>query len=197
MRRLVFNLVLMGGVMYTSWQWSAAAWEVRRMALLDEQRNVDVILVPGAAQYNGRPSPAFRARLDHAHTLWSKQRAKWVLTTGGSGGDTRFTEAEVGRDYLRSRGIPPEFVLVEDRGTGTGKSMLAAAEIMKRSNMKSCLVASDGYHLLRSVRMLRDQGMQAWGSPRPDWMLADDPRLWLRYFREAAGIFVWDFGLQW
>src|SRR5208283_3348087 len=81
---------------------------IERQATRDEAQPADVILVLGAAEYRGRPSPVLKARLDHALDLYRKHLAPRIMTTGGAGGDPVFTEGDVGRDYLTSQGVPPE-----------------------------------------------------------------------------------------
>src|SRR5712691_8648491 len=152
----------------------SVARDIRRPSMVDEVHPADVILVLGAAEYRGRPSPVLEARLNHALFLYLQQMAPRILTTGGSGGDPTFTEGEVGRAYLSRHGVPSEAILVESEGVSTVQSTAAAAEIMRRMNMKSCIVVSDGYHIYRVKKMLEFQGMNVYGSPRPaaprdDW----------------------------
>ncbi|MBI4873759.1 MAG: YdcF family protein, partial [Acidobacteria bacterium] len=91
----------------------AAAREIARQSSLDEARPADVIVVLGAAEYRGRPSPVLRGRLDHAYDLYRRGLAPRILTTGGSGGDPDYTESEVGRAYLLGRGVPSDAIVVE------------------------------------------------------------------------------------
>ena len=96
----------------------ATAWisvRIERQATRDEAQPADVIVVLGAAEYRGRPSPVLKARLDHALDLYRKHLAPRIMTTGGAGGDPVFTEGGVGRDYLTSQGVPPEAIVVERR----------------------------------------------------------------------------------
>ena len=86
---------------------------IERQSTVDEARNADLIVVMGAAEYNGHPSPVFKARLDHALLLWNRGIASHILTTGGAGGDPNFTEGGVGQAYLVAHGVPPEAVVVE------------------------------------------------------------------------------------
>ena len=139
--------------------------EVARQAKIDEARSADVILVLGAAEYRGRPSPVLRARLDHALELYHRGLAPHILTTGGAGGDPVYTEGGVGQLYLVTRGVPSEAIIVEREGESTVYSIAAAAEIMRRMGLKSCIVVSDGYHIFRVKKMLESRGITAYGSP--------------------------------
>src|SRR6202163_1119475 len=114
--------------------------EIRRQSNVDDAQPADVILVLGAAEYRGRPSPILEARLNHALFLYRKEMAPRIITTGGKGGDPMFTEGEVGRAYLSRHGIPSEAIIVESEGETTVHSTAAAAEIMRRMNLHSCIV---------------------------------------------------------
>ncbi len=138
-------------------------WQSHR----DEARPADVIIVFGAAEYSGHPSPVFRARLDHAVTLYSEGLAPYVITTGGSGGDPQFNEGGVGRDYLESRGISDRHLIAETLGDNTAESAERVAVIMRTNHMRTCVVVSDPYHLFRVKRLMQRQGIITYASPRP------------------------------
>lgn len=168
---------------------------IRDQAQLDEARPADVIVVLGAAEYNGRPSPVFKSRLDHAFDLYQRRMATHIVTTGGSGGERVHTEAEVGRQYLADKGIPVEEIYVEREGSTTAQSTAASAEILKRMGWKSCILVSDGYHLFRAKRMMAAHGLDCVGSPRPAKEISDIQAGWL-YFRQAVGYSLYDMGLR-
>src|ERR1700681_2583023 len=172
----------------------SVAREIRLQSTVDEVRPADVILVLGAAEYRGKPSPVLEARLNHALFLYRQQWAPRILTTGGAGGDPTFTEGEVGRAYLSSHGIPSEAILTETAGSSTVESTVAAAEIMRRMNLKSCIVVSDGYHIYRVKKILESQGMDVFGSPRPSEPLDTWQERWL-YFRQAIAYCLWRVGI--
>src|SRR5665213_414224 len=172
----------------------SVARDIRRQSTVDEVRPADVILVLGAAEYSGKPSPILEARLNHALFLYHQQWAPRILTTGGSGGDPTFTEGEVGRAYLSSHGIPSEAILSETQGSSTLESTVAAAEIMRRLDLKSCIVVSDGYHIYRVKKMLESRGMDVFGSPRPSQPHDTWRESWL-YFRQAIAYGLWRIGI--
>src|ERR1017187_4608803 len=130
----------------------------------EEAQPADVILVLGAAEYRGRPSPVLRARLEHALELYNRKLAPRILTTGGPGGDPVFTEGGVGRSYLTSRGVPSEVIIVENEGESTVQSTAMASEIMRRMGLHSVIVVSDGYHIYRVKEMLQFRGLEVYGS---------------------------------
>jgi len=161
---------------------------------VDEAQPADIIVVLGAAEYRGKPSPVLRARLDHALTLYQRGLAPRILTTGGAGGDPVYTEGDVGRTYLVSRGVPSEAIVVDAEGGSTVYSTASAAEIMRRMALKSCIVVSDGYHIFRAKRMLQSSGMKVYGSPRSLNPPNDWRERWL-YVRQAVGYLLWRVGV--
>lgn len=154
----------------------------------------DAIVVLGAAQYDGKPSPVLRARLDHALDLYNRKFAPRIMTTGGAGGDPVFTEGGVGRSYLIAHGVSSEAVIVENESESTVESLAMAGEIMRRMGLHSVIVVSDGYHIYRVKRMLQFRGLQVYGSPRKE--LRPDPvRERWNYLKQAIGYLLWRAGL--
>jgi uncharacterized SAM-binding protein YcdF (DUF218 family) len=172
----------------------SVARDIRRQSMVDEVHPADVIVVLGAAEYRGRPSPVLEARLNHALFLYLQHMAPRILTTGGSGGDPTFTEGEVSRAYLSRHNVPSEAIIAETEGSSTVESTVAASEIMRRMNLKSCIVVSDGYHIYRVKKMLESEGMSVYGSPRPGEPRDDWGQRWL-YFRQAIAYQLWRIGI--
>jgi uncharacterized SAM-binding protein YcdF (DUF218 family) len=172
----------------------SVARDIRRQSMVDEVHPADVIVVLGAAEYRGRPSPVLEARLNHALFLYLQHMAPRILTTGGSGGDPTFTEGEVSRAYLSRHNVPSEAIIAETEGSSTVESTVAASEIMRRMNLKSCIVVSDGYHIYRVKKMLESEGMSVYGSPRPGEPRDDWGQRWL-YFRQAIAYQMWRVGI--
>ncbi len=140
---------------------------IQRQMWTDETRPADAIVVLGAAEYAGRPSPVFRARLDHALNLYHRGVAPMMITTGGKGDDPQYSEGGVGRKYLIEHGVPDEAIIAETQSDNTDESTERVATIMQKNGMKSCVVVSDGYHLYRAKQMLGRYGVQVYGAPRP------------------------------
>lgn len=170
------------------------AHEIQQESLVDEAQPADAIIVLGAAEYRGHPSPVLEARLNHALILYLKGLAPRVITTGGAGGDPVFTEGSVGRSYLTRHGVPPEAVIVEREGESTAQSVAAVVEIMRRMNLRSAIVVSDGYHIFRVKKMLESSGMQVYGSPRPSIPPGEWRARW-QDFRQAIGYLLWKVGI--
>jgi uncharacterized SAM-binding protein YcdF (DUF218 family) len=182
-------ILLLGYMVYV-------ANEIERQSSIDESQPADVILVMGAAEYRGRPSPVLQGRLNHALLLYLKHMAPYILTTGGAGGDPNFTEGEVGRAYLVTHGVPAEAIITQAVGSTTVQSINAAVETMRRMNLRSCIVVSDGYHIYRVKRVLEAEGLRVYGSPRPPaGSLTLTELRWL-YLRQAAGFMLWRAGIN-
>jgi uncharacterized SAM-binding protein YcdF (DUF218 family) len=155
----------------------------------------DAIVVFGAAEYAGRPSPVYRARLDHGFDLFRKGLAPVVITTGGAAQDPDFSEGGVGRDYLSRRGVPEENLIAETQSSDTAQSAERVANIMRANSMRTCIAVSDAYHVFRIRSLLEHEGVKAEVAPRPD----SRPRsLWQRFaavMREAMSYLLWEFGM--
>ena len=146
---------------------AATAVAVWRAAHTDEARRIgrtDVIAVLGAAEYNGRPSPAFQGRLQQAELLFNRGFAPRVLTLGGKRPGDRTTEAEAGRDWLIAQGLPEDAVVAQPEGNTTLESLRAAAAYMQDKGLRSAFLVSDPWHNLRIRRMARDLGIDAYVS---------------------------------
>lgn len=157
----------------------------------DEVRRADVIVVFGAAEYAGHPSPVYRARLDHAYDLFRQGIAPMVITTGGAGEDPQFSEGGVGRDYLVHRGIPESAVIAETQGANTAQSAERVATIMKANGMHNLVAVSDAYHEYRIKQLLEGQGETVFAAPRPGSLPHSFHQRVLAVLREAVSYTLW------
>ena len=157
----------------------------------DERRPADAIVVFGAAEYAGRPSPVLRARLDHGLDLFRQDMAPFVITTGGNGGDPRYSEGGVGHDYLAAHGVPDGALIEETIGGDTAQSAERVSVIMRVNGLHTCLAVSDAYHLFRVKKLMAGEGMECYASPRPGSI----PKTrWARFWavqREAFSYCLW------
>jgi uncharacterized SAM-binding protein YcdF (DUF218 family) len=142
-----------------------ASYRIWSQGLLDEQRRADAIVVMGAAQYDGRPSPVFAARLDHAIELYRAGLAEHLIVTGGKAAGDRTTEAASARLYAIARGVPPDAILAEDGSRTTLESIQAVGDLLRGHGLADAVFVSDRPHMLRVLRMASDDGIEAWGSP--------------------------------
>lgn len=186
-RKRVLLLILAILVIY----FAAVALLIVRQSGRDEAQPADAIVVFGAAEYVGKPSPVFRARLDHAYSLFRLGLAPIVITTGGSGNDLRYTEGGVGFSYLEHRGIATDHLLAETEAHNTGASAESVAAIMRQHGMKSCIAVSDGYHLFRIKHMMARQGVEAFGSPRAESRAQSRWRAAQLIAREVISFTLW------
>jgi uncharacterized SAM-binding protein YcdF (DUF218 family) len=193
MRRFLFWLLASSSLLAVVYLFHIGE-QIYQQSNVDEARPADVILVLGAAEYRGKPSPVLKARLDHVLWLYYQHFAPRILTTGGAGGDPIFTEGEVSRAYLVERGIPSESIIVESEGESTMHSTAVAGEIMRRMGLKSCIVVSDGYHIFRVKKMLEFRGLSVYGSPRPEEPKGTWKEKWL-FVRQSVGYVLWQIGI--
>lgn len=193
MKRLVWNAiavtftVVVVALAYVSLQ-------IERQSTRDEAQPAEIVLVLGAAEYRGKPSPVFKARLDHAFDLYGRRLAPRIMTMGGAGGDPVFTEGEVGRSYLIGKGVPSEAIVVENESESTVESLAMAGEIMRRMGLSSAIVVSDGYHIYRVKKMLQFRGLKVYGSPRKETRPDPFHERW-NYLKQAIGYLLWSAGL--
>jgi uncharacterized SAM-binding protein YcdF (DUF218 family) len=179
-------LALVGWALTIALVW----WWSRR----DDARNAsapmaDAIVVLGAAQYDGRPSPVLQARLDHAFGLYERGLAPYVLLTGGRGDGDRQSEAGAGRRYLVKRGVPDTMIIYEDEGRTTFASMRNAAERLRRVNGQTVLLVSDPFHMLRLSLLARLHGLTPHGSPTRTSPISRNPLLEFEYaVRESLAL---------
>lgn len=163
-KKWLLATLALGPVCYSG----AVYWRIVSQSAQDESRAADAIVVFGAAEYDGRPSPVYKARLDHAAQLYHRGLAPMVIITGGSGGDPRFSEGVVGREYLKTLGIPDSQLIAETQSGDTAESARRVSTIMYVNGMHSCLAVSDGYHIFRIKKMLGREGVTVYGAPRPN-----------------------------
>lgn len=153
------------GVATACWcQWVYG--QIKHYANLDQAAPADAIVVFGAAEYDGRPSPVFRARLDHALELYQRGLAPLIITLGGGGGDA-YSEGGVGQGYLMSRGVPESAIIAETESRNTEESARRVAVIARANGLRRLVIVSDGTHLFRIHAVCAADGLDVLTSPRP------------------------------
>ena len=163
--------------------WALVAAAVAIAGTEDQAGPVDAIVVLGAAQYNGRPSPVFRARLDHAATLYRAGHAPIILVTGGIGRRDTLSEAAVGARYLAGRGLPRAAVVALPAGADTYASLAEVGGWFRGRGSRRVLLVSDGFHLLRLRVLAARLALEPYTSPAPDSPITANRR---RYFAYVA-----------
>ena len=178
--------VVLAGVVAVSGYGTFRIWE---QGGRDQSRPAGAIVVLGAAQYDGSPSPVFAARLDHAVALYLTGAYRFLVVTGGKAAGDRTTEAAVAQAYALERGVPADRILVEDRGRTTLESLEAVAAILRSQAITDAVFVSDPPHMLRVLKMAADLGILAWGSPTPTSQIVASPsRLAGAYVHELAAL---------
>ena len=157
--------LLLAGVIGIVAAFAWATFRIWDVGNHDDRQSADAIVVLGAAQYDGRPSPVFRARLDHAVDLYEAGVARHLVVTGGKAEGDRTTEAAAARAFAIARGVPASAIIVEDRGRTTLESLSAVADLLRAQGLESAVFVSDRTHMLRVLRIARDTGITAYGSP--------------------------------
>jgi len=173
------------------------AFQITRTASLEELQPADAIVVFGAAEYSGHPSPVLRARLDHALDLFHRGLAPVVITTGGAALDPTFSEGGVGRDYLMRHGVPERSLIAETQGRDTSESAARVAVIMRANGLHSCVAVSDAYHVFRIRKLLEHEGVgPVYMAPRPDSTPHGIFQRAVASLREAASYLLWRIGVR-
>ena len=177
--------VLLGAVGLMGIVYGTALALVWRAARDDQRRAAGAIVVLGAAQYNGKPSPVLRARLDHALALFQEGLAPLIVVTGGIGSGDRESEATVGRRYLLGLGVADSAVVVVAKGKDTDETMAAVAGWVRERGLTDVLLVSDGFHLARLRIVARRHGLTAWTSPAPQSPISGE-REWGYFMAEGV-----------
>jgi len=164
-------------------------YQVHSTGTSDQTRPVDAIVVMGAAQYDGRPSPQLAARLDHALDLWSQGVAPVMVVTGGNQPGDRFTEAEASANYLIAHGVPADAILQETHGHSSYASLDGVADLLRQHGLFSVMLVSDPFHSLRSRLIAQELGLVAYVSPTRTSPVRGGTEA-RRELEEAAGIAV-------
>jgi len=161
-------------------------WNVGRS---DQQQPVDAIVVLGAAQYDGRPSPQLQARLDHAYNLWNLNLASYIVVTGGKQTGDRFTEAQAGKKFFTSLGVERDLIIQENLGRSTYETLVEVSRIAENIGMKRILIVSDPFHELRAKLIAQEVGLIAFVSPTRSGVVHGSTAF-KRNIQEAIGVAV-------
>jgi len=167
--------LVLGGLGLLLMVWVVSLGSVLVWERHDQSRPAGAIVVLGAAQYVGRPSPVLRARLDHAVALWRRGLAPIMIVTGGTGTGDTTSEAAVSQRYVVQHGVPAQAVLLETEGRTTSESMTGISALMASQGRRDVLLVSDPFHMLRLTILARRHGLQPYASPTPTSPIAASP----------------------
>jgi uncharacterized SAM-binding protein YcdF (DUF218 family) len=191
--RLLWSIIPLAGL---AMAFAFLAQAIIRDSHEQELHRADAIIVFGAAEYSGHPSPVYRARLDHANELFRQGLAAFVITTGGAAADPKFSEGGVGHDYLMHRGVPEYALIAETQGSDTAESAERVAVIMRANHMRTCIAVSDAYHVFRIRKMLEHEGLAVYLSPRPDSRPRSVLQRAIAITKECASYLLWRAGIR-
>jgi uncharacterized SAM-binding protein YcdF (DUF218 family) len=184
---LAFGLALVAmSLLWCRWVYG----QIERYADRDEAAQSDAIVVFGAAEYDGRPSPVFRARLDHALMLYRHGIAPLLITLGGDGGDEH-SEGSVGRTYLMGQGVAENVIIVETESRNTEESAERVAVIARANALRRLVIVSDGSHLFRIHAICAAEGLDVLTSPRPRVSVEGNASQFQRIAHEIASYTLW------
>ena len=184
-------LVSLGVLLLVTLGWCRWVYvQIESYASHDQAAPSDAIAVFGAAEYDGHPSPVFRARLDHAESLYTRGIAPLIITLGGDGGD-QFSEGEVGQDYLVGAGVPESDIIAETESTSTDQSVRRLAVIAQKNNIRRIVVVSDAAHLFRIHQICAANGLNVLTSPRPRVPIEGNANLTERMEHEILSYTLW------
>lgn len=187
--RIALTLLLALTVTAFCWcRWVTA--QIDYYATHDEAAPADAIGVFGAAEYDGRPSPVYRARLEHARQLYSRGIAPLIITLGGAGGDA-YSEGAVGREYLEGMGIPESAIIAETESRNTEESALRIAVIARANGLHRLVIVSDGTHLFRIHEICAAEGLDVLTSPRPHVPVEGGSQQFERLAHEVLSYTAW------
>jgi uncharacterized SAM-binding protein YcdF (DUF218 family) len=173
------GVLVVGGTAFRVWQ----------VARIDDRDRADVVVVLGAAQYAGKPSKVLEARLRKAKTLFEQKVSDYVVTAGGRRAGDRFTEAQAGRNWLVSQGVPDDRIIEVGEGNDTLGTMVAVAAEVKRRGWSTAVIVSDPWHSLRARTMAADHGLVAWTSPTHSGPIVQTRETQAKYIlRETAAL---------
>ncbi|HET9143813.1 YdcF family protein [Actinophytocola sp.] len=183
-RRLVLGVLLIGALVVAGT--GVRVWQVARV---DDRSPADVVVVLGAAQYDGKPSKILEARLRHAMTLYQDGVAGHIVTAGGRQAGDNYTEADAGGRWLTAQGVPRDRVIEVDEGTDTLGTLRAVADAVKARGWRTAVIVSDPWHSQRARTMAADVGLDAWTSPTHSGPIVQTRGTQLRYIaRETAAL---------
>jgi len=174
----------------------AACWgrwvyvQIESYASQDQAAPSDAIGVFGAAEYDGRPSPVYRARLDHALALYHRGIAPLIITLGGNGGD-QYNEGAVGREYLMGMGVPEGAIIAETESRNTEESARRIAVIARANGLRRLVIVSDGTHLFRIHEICAAEGLDVLTSPRPRVVIEGGAQEFERIEHEILSYTAW------
>lgn len=157
---------------------------------IDDAQDADAIVVLGASQWNGAPSPVFKARLDQAYLLYQEEYAPFIILTGGVGDGEEMSESQAGKDYLIQRGILEDKILLEEEGQTSWQSLNQVTQIIQSNKFNSIILVSDGFHMMRLKKMVKDLDIKALSSPALESPINKSKLNKFKHVVREGGVFI-------
>jgi uncharacterized SAM-binding protein YcdF (DUF218 family) len=192
--RICIAVLLILVALAGAWCWWVSS-QIVYFEGMDQALPSDAIVVFGAAEWDGKPSPVFRARLNHALTLYQHGIAPLIITLGGDGGD-EYSEGGVGQSYLEAHGVPESAIIAETESRSTSESARRVAVIARTNHLQRLVIVSDGTHLFRIHAICAADGLNVFTSPRPRTATEAGPREWERMAHEVLAYTLWRLGMD-
>jgi uncharacterized SAM-binding protein YcdF (DUF218 family) len=181
-------VLILGLIIFLSWISLLA--KIYYYSDIDNRKKADSILVLGASQWNGEPSPVFKSRLDHAYGLYRDGYAGNIILTGGIGEGEKISEAAAGKKYLAEKGTNDSNIFMEEKGRTSWQSLNEADKILKEHSFKSVILVSDGFHMMRLKKMTEDLGISSYGSPVKKGPVSNNWRALFKYAVRESVVYV-------
>ena len=169
---------------------SILIFKIYSQSAINEVQKADAIVVLGAAQWNGNPSPVFKSRLDHALNLYKSDYASKIILTGGIGKEESTSESSVGKKYLIQKGVGESVIYIEEQGHTTWQSLNQVAQIIKNQNLDSVILVSDGFHMMRLKKMSKDLNIKSLASPVKNSLIGKAKMVEFKYILREAVVYI-------
>lgn len=170
--------------------WGYLIGKIYYYSKVDNARHADAIVVLGASQWNGQPSPVFKSRLDQAYDLYNKNFSEKIILTGGMGDGENFSEAKSGEVYLVEKGIKEDYIFMEEKGKTSKESLNEVVRILKEQNLGTIILVSDGFHMMRIKKMASDLGIETYVSPAKDGPINKNKLIQLKYYIRESWVYI-------
>ena len=164
--------------------------KIYNQSVIDDAQKADAIVVLGASQWNGNPSPIFKARLDHVFVLYKNNYASKIILTGGVAKKESISESMVGKNYLIQKGVEEKVIHIEEQGHTSWQSLNQTAQILKEQNLNSIILISDGFHMMRLKKMATDLGIKSFTSPAIDSPVVENKIAEFKYILREVVIYL-------
>lgn len=191
---MIFRKIILRIILYSALIlfviFSILVLRIYHYSTIDETQKADAIVVLGASQWNGNPSPVFKARLDHAFVLYENNYASKVILTGGTSKKESMSEALAGKNYLIEKGINREDIYIEEKSHTTWQNLNQAQQILKEQSLNSIILISDGFHMMRLKKMAKDLGIKSFTSPVINSPIANNKIVELKYIIREVVVFI-------